>query len=274
VNSQPPTGRIKAKRRRFEQVVADLRHIVFLVVRHRKAEGGKTAKSLGSGFFVSSKVFLTCYHVINSKGAPHQDGDEYHLVSNLTGTSGAIHVISDAQVGNNLHLFPECDLALLFPTAKKDQPFAALDYADVPIGKEIGVAGYPLPNLIVADGRLRYDGLIYRAAKGTVNAIYTTSIRTEEGGRLPNIPVIEVNFLFVPGNSGGPIFDSETGRILGFVHGYHAEKIRERVEQATLVEDIPDGVNKTYIENLNAIYSLGIKLDTVRPQLEKFGVSL
>lgn len=274
MSNQSPAGRLKTKRRRFEQVAADLRHIVFSVIRHRKVEGGNTAVPLGSGFFVSPTAFLTCHHVINNTSAPHIDGDEYQLVSNLTGTSGGVHNIPSVTRGDTLHLFQECDLALLLSVAKKDQPFAALEYGDVPIGKEIGVAGYPLPKLIVAENRLRYDGLIYRVAKGNINAVYTTNINTDQGTELPDIPVVEVNFLFVPGNSGGPIFDGETGRVLAFVHGYHAEKIRERVEQVSLLKEVPNGVAKTYIENLNAIYSLGIKLETVRPHLEKFGASL
>ncbi len=157
---------------------------------------------------------------------------------------------------------------------REDQPYVRLDYENVPLGKEIGVAGYPLPNLIVIDKKLHYDGLIYRVAKGTVTATYVTNIATDQGSTLPSIPVIEVNFLFVPGNSGGPIFSSETGRVVGFVHGYTAPKIRERIETITLVKEVPKELGTSYVGTLNAIYSIGIKLDTARPHIEKFGVSL
>lgn len=245
------------------------------MVRHRDIGGGRVeAGALGSGFFVSPEVFLTCSHVISPQRSPHRDGDSYHLVSNITGTSGAIHPVGNVRVGENLHVFPDSDLGLLIAEARKDQPFAALDYGDFPIGKEIGVAGYPLSKLRVVDGKLSYDGLIFRVAKGVVTSTYTTTIQSDQGVQLPSVSIIEVNFLFVPGNSGGPVFDAETGRVGGFVHGYTTEKIRERVEEATLIEQLPEGMPRTYVENLNALYSIAIKLDVVREKLERFGVNL
>jgi hypothetical protein len=83
-----------------------------------------------------------------------------------------------------------------------------------------------------------------------------------------------VNFLFVPGNSGGPVFAAETGRILGFVRGYRAVKIRESVATATMIQQLPLGLGDQYIENLNAVYSVAIKLDFIRTTIEGFGVTL
>jgi hypothetical protein len=199
--------------------------------------------------------------------------DSYYLVSNLTGSSGAIHVVGNAKLGEKIHLFPDCDLGLLVTKANQNQPYAALDYRDFPVGKEIGVAGYPLSKLHVIDGTLSYDGLIFRVAKGVVTSVYSTNIESDQGVTIQNVPVIEVNFLFVPGNSGGPVFDALTGRVGGFVHGYTTEKIRERVEEVTLVDSLPEGMSSTSIENLNALYSIAIKLDKAREHLEKLGSS-
>ena len=44
---------------------------------------------------------------------------------------------------------------------------------------------------------------------------------------LLNAPILEVNFLFVPGNSGGPIFDAETSQVVGFVDAFTTIKIGE-----------------------------------------------
>jgi len=121
---------------------------------------------LGSGFFVSARVFLTCYHVVNGTGSPHQDGDTYHLVQNINGR-GVVHVVANATVGQNLHLFQAADLALLLTDQRPDQPYAVLDYGYVLEGADIGIAGYPLPNLIVdQQGNLRYDGLILPSWQG------------------------------------------------------------------------------------------------------------
>ena len=65
------------------------------------------------------------------------------------------------------------------------------------------------------------------------------------------------------------------GRVLAFVHGYSTTKVRERVETVSLIKGgLPDGLSPKYIENLNALYSLGIKLDRVRGRLEALGVTL
>lgn len=274
---QPPTARLSTKRRSFEEVVRDIRYTVFSVIRLRPAANGTfDCTALGSGFFVSASIFLTCHHVVNSTVAPHQDGDSYRLVA-LTDSKGAgvQHHMNNVAVGQALHLFPACDLALFQPPNISPQPFVALDYSDQMIGKDIGVAGYPLAALAPApSGDLAYNGLIFRVARGVMTSAYFTNINQDQAMMLPDVPVLEVNFLFVPGNSGGPVFDAETGRVMAFVHGYTTAKIREKVEHVTMINPLPEGMNGTYIENLNALYSLAIKVDKVRPHLEGFGITL
>ena len=51
------------------------------------------------------------------------------------------------------------------------------------------------------DGAPRYDGLIYRVARGVITGNYQTNIQTEQNQVIQNIPGIKVNFLFVPENS-------------------------------------------------------------------------
>lgn len=146
------------------------------------------------------------------------------------------------------------DLALLiFPDAPA-RPYLAIDYQGPNVGCEIGIAGCPLPQLTANGGRLQTGGLIYRVAKNVVTATYTiTNINTNTGAALTNMPIIEVNFLFVPGNSGGPIFSAETSRAYGFVHGFNPRQIHT---------------------NVSAVYSLAFAFSRVRQHLEQFGVAL
>jgi len=225
---------------------------------------------------VSPDIFLTCHHVVNSPNAPHVDGDIYRFVAvtDMKGT-GVVHQVANAKVGESLHLFPDSDLALVRIANIAPQSFVALDYSDQLVGKEIGVAGYPLAILAPnPQGDLLYNGLIFRVARGVMTSTYSTRINQDQAVVLPEVPVLEVNFLFVPGNSGGPVFDAETGRVMAFVHGYTTVKIREKVEQATMINPLPEDVPKTYIENLNALYSLAIRMEKIRKHLENFGVNL
>jgi S1-C subfamily serine protease len=273
---QPPTGRISTKRRNFEEVVRDLRYAIFSVLRQRSLPNNQAEiHALGSGFFVSDSIFLTCHHVLMPANRPHQDGDTYQLVSNLTGQSGIAHSIQEAHLGQNVFLYPASDLALLAIAPPGHQAHVSLEYGDLHVGRDIGVAGYPLPQILVANNQVSYAGLIFRVARGPIASTFVMNINLENGGVLDHVPIIEVNFLFVPGNSGGPVFDVETGRVSGFVHGYNSVKIRERVQTVSMVADpLPPGLNQQYIENLNALYSIAIKLERVRPQLEQHGVHL
>jgi|ERR1017187_8430089 hypothetical protein len=265
----PPTGRLKSKKH-FHEIVYDMRHVVCSVVRQRPMPGGMGARALGTGFFVAKNVFITCDHVINPVADPHRPGDSYVLVSNLTGTSGKVYPIPNPQIGTEINLFPNLDLAVLrIPATPPDQPFAALEYGDVYEGEDIGVVGYPLAELQSVNNNIVLNAVLYRAARGCVTSCYTAN-----DGLLLKVPLIEVNFLFVPGNSGGPVFSADTGRVMGFVRGFRAIKIRETVAMATMIQQLPLGLGNQYIENLNAIYSVAIKLNFVRSTIEGFGVSL
>ena len=91
---------------------------------------------------------------------------------------------------------------------------------------------------------------------------------------MTQVPLVEVGFLFVPGNSGGPGFLAETAQVIGFVQGFHDAKIREKVVATNANTVIPQGLPNQYVEHLHAIYSIAVKLDAVRSTLQNFGVGL
>ena len=267
--------RISSKKRPLPQVVADLRECVFSVIRHRVFNGQNAAIPLGSGFFVSPNVFFTCYHVLNTSQAPHLPGDWYQLVSNF-GQHGNAITVNPAEIGQNIHLYSEKDTALIHvDAAPAQQRFVVLDFGDALEGMDIGVVGYPLARLHADNnGVLQFDGLIYRVARGVVTSKLRQNIQTLSGDPLiREVDTIEVNFLFVPGNSGGPIFEAESGRVYAFVHGFRAEKIAENYFD-TIPPNIAQGAPAKHIESLHAIYSVGIRISNVRAELQALGVAL
>jgi len=248
---------------------------VLSVVRFRPSQqaGLFDITVLGSGFFLSSEVFVTCWHVIDSPELPHVDGDRYQLVGNL----GAVPI--SLQVGNvmgqDIHLFPDKDLAIIICKARKDQAYLSVSYADIPVGMEIGVAGYPLARLGTdANGNPDVKALVYRVAKGVATAVFSYDVDHGDGHPLLDRQVVDVNFLFVPGNSGGPIFEADTGRAIAYVKGMRTHKIKETAEQCFPTTQVPDGLSRTYLDAVHAVYSIGLTLDRVRPELEQFGVKL
>jgi len=270
----PLSGKISGKNRPFAEIVTDARYAVFSVMRTRSAaQGTFNYWVLGSGFFVSTKIFLTCAHVLMSPATPHVDGDTYKLIS-TTRTTRTVWQVENAVVGNNIRLFPDSDLALLTVDGGESRSYLPLEYGDVQVGTEIGVAGYPIPNVPTVNGNIVLDGLIYRVARNVLTATYTTNFNTNNGASLTNIPAIEVNFLFVPGNSGGPIFLASNGRVIGYVHGFRSYKIEEKMETAATHLTLPAGMSNSYILSNSAVYSIGIGMGRVRTHLEQLGVTL
>jgi hypothetical protein len=272
---QPPKGRIHTGHRSFTEIVRDLRYCVFSAVRLRPE--GPTGRfrhlGSGSGFFVGPNTFITCNHVLSPADNPHANGDCCMLVQNL-GEGKAKHSLPfPLTAGNNLHLFPECDFAV-FQVPGVPQPYATVGYNNILEGAEIGIAGYPLSQILAGpNGEPQFPGIIYRVAKGVITSTVTQTIEPRPNPRTRPLNTVEVNFLFVPGNSGGPIFDAETGRVLAFVHGFISREIIQNYAD-TNAQNIAAGAPNKHIQSLHAIYSLGIKLDSVRQELERFGVVL
>lgn len=275
---QEPTGRINTKSRKFSDVVRDVRYCVYSVhrIRPEPIPGNPDQHriwSLGSGFFVSPNVFLTCNHVINSVSNPHQAGDKYQLLQNLGNGNMKASPLLDLQVGQQLHLYPNRDAALITIQVPQ-QPYLAIGYNDIDEGTEIGVAGYPLSRVTAGpNGKPQFNNVVYRVARGVVTAAVRQNLNPQPDPQTIDLNTVEVNFLFVAGNSGGPIFDADTGRVFAYVHGYISPSIGQKYEDTEQIL-INQGAPAKHVENVRAIYSLGIRLDTIRQELEGFGVTL
>jgi hypothetical protein len=134
----PPTGKLSTEARKFKEVVSDLRHVVFSVIRDRPiATGGVSSAALGTGFFLRPDVFVTCHHVMNDPRDGHRQGDSYRLIANLAGRP-KVHTVAVPEVGKNLVFFPNLDFAVLQFDAGADQPYAAIKYDDIDVGKKLG----------------------------------------------------------------------------------------------------------------------------------------
>jgi Trypsin-like peptidase domain len=266
-------GKLPSHRRPFPEVVSDLREAVYAIIRLRPTGNGRAdVKPLGSGFFISHSAFVTCNHCMNPVAFPHQDGDTYRLVNNLASDidlhAGRTIDVGNVVAGQNLHLYPTKDFAVLEVDVIVPKAWISLDFSHTRSGRAIGVAGYPLPNVRpTPDGNnLEYSGLAYRVAQNVVTATYNETL-TSRGCISPisNVPIAEVNFLFVSGNSGGPVFDAETGRVIAFVHGYRAVAIEERLAPTKLV-----ATGET-VERVLAVYSVAIRVQCVEAELKQFG---
>jgi hypothetical protein len=270
----------------FSECLKWLKRSVYIIVRGRKTniEGREWFQwfTLGTGFVGAPYRFITAAHVINdlNKGgfAQHKEGDQYYLLKN--DDEGKWHFrIFEPKLDEHLFLYPNTDLAIIhldedfYQVGDKifanKNDFIRISKDFLPIGSEVGVLGYPLCNLLFQDSDINkpiIGNILLRADKGVVNCRYNATAEDY---------IYEFTLAFNPGNSGGPIFDSKTGRVISIVHGFKPIKI---IEEECLISDerqklLKQYKEKSYIETVNAIYSIGFATPTFLEVFKKHNIT-
>ncbi len=144
-------------------------------------------KSSGSGFAVSPGGYIiTCHHVI-------EDASSISIITEQSAeTRAAIVVATDEH-----H-----DLALLYVADHQGfSDWLLLDLDREPqLGDELGLLAYPLGTTF---------GRNVTYSKGIINGI-----RQQDG-----TPFLQIDTGAAPGSSGGAIFSSQSGKVVGVLHG-------------------------------------------------------
>jgi serine protease DegQ len=155
---------------------------------------GKFDEAFGSGVVVASGSWgsriLTDAHVVaDAKELIAQIGD---------GKSAPAHVIATSG--------DDDDVAIV-ETSIPNTTVAALGTAQgIEPGNPIGVLGYPIPDAFT-DERL-----------GTTVSLYTGRVASVRKGAL------ELDVPIIPGESGGPVFDAQTGKVIGIAESRFEEE--------------------------------------------------
>jgi S1-C subfamily serine protease len=147
---------------------------------------GKWDEAYGSGAIVASGAWgsriLTDAHVV---------ADARNLRAR-TGDAGRAVPLRVLAVSDD-----DDDLALLEIATPNLPPVAFGDMSAVVPGRAVGVLGYPIPDAF-EDEHLR-----------TVVSLYTGRIASVRNGTM------EIDVPIIPGESGGPVFDGESGAVIG-----------------------------------------------------------
>jgi len=187
----------------------------------------------GSGFCVDpSGVIITCRHVIESmmsktvkqqtaEAPPGQNKDQIRHLSPVTVIIPHAIFYDTTRSDENIIAIPARAQNI---TAKTDKDLGALqllphmslpngypyleveDYTSISEGDDIGVCGFPLGNYL-------YDQL------GTVTSSFTkgilSSIIPGPNVKLEHLDGFQLNVTATHGNSGGPVFSLNSGKVFG-----------------------------------------------------------
>lgn len=181
----------------------------------------------GSAFCVSSSsdrsLFLTNRHVV-------ADGNRYLILVQSIGPQPLPATLVREGTG-------ELDLAVL----RVEQGNLTTDRLDsgIPaVGTKVAVAGYPLTQLALAAQNL---GLTPSLHEGTVNAL--------PGGGF----YIQFDAQLEPGNSGGPVFDADTGVVYGVATLKFLPNISKESNAAISIS-----AATTFLSNAHIAYAQGV----------------
>ena len=269
----------------FPECVKCLKKSVYIIVRGRKIKIGEEESinwiTLGSGFVAAPNRYITAAHVINDPDngglSQHEDGDKYYLLRH--DDDGNYHArIFEPKLNKEIFIYPDIDLAIIYlddefyqvgsQIVANKNDFIRISKEFLPIGSEVGVLGYPLCKLEFQERNINkplIGNILLRTDQGVVNCRYQTS---------PTNYLYEFTLAFNPGNSGGPIFDIKTGKIISIVKGFNTIRIKEKENIITEegAKKLKVYKEKAYIETLNANYSFGFATPTFLEIFKKHNI--
>lgn len=171
----------------------------------------ETDKSVGSGFIINNEgMCLTCAHVIS-------EAKVIYARVTLENDRKEIHKCK------LLYLDKENDYALIKLETKNHYYFAYEEsYKHLKLGTEIAIVGYPF-GIGLSDDVLELSPTL---TKG-----YISSKQTKNGQKF-----YYLDALARPGNSGGPVFEAATGKVIGYLCGAYGDKDNKIVFMRSLEE--------------------------------------
>lgn len=183
--------------------------------------GSPRIKLIGSGFVVPpGNKIVTNYHVI-SKALNTQRNESYVVLSG-SADNVIVHQIIDTKQQ------PAHDLAVLKIDAKL--PAVALGDAKlIAEGTEIAFTGFPITAVL---------GLYPATHRGIISAITPIAIPADNSAQLQASALRQLRKPFMvyqldatayPGNSGSPLFDIKTAKVIGIINQVYVKSTREAV---------------------------------------------
>jgi serine protease Do len=198
-----------------------------------------SAQVIGSGFAVGDGL-----HVVTS----------YHVVKPVDGKVGrSLYVLSlsggqtDRRTAKIIATDPASDIAILEIEGPSLAPLKLReDAAMVPEGTEIAITGFPI-ELVLGFQPTTARGIVSalpsnRTPEVSVNGLDAATIRA------PRFMIYQLDLLAYPGNSGGPVYETDTGIVIGVVAAGFIKSVKEHIlsNPSAITYAVPSG----FVRNL------------------------
>lgn len=247
------------------------------------------AKIAGTGFVIGTNPvrILTCHHVV-SEGTVDNNGRIKYSITKRTDAfedfdirQGEISLLRATRITYR----PEFDLAILEIDPNENTEIAerlgiqnvqVLDFSFDPAER---IFGEPVQWMTTAVSVGRDLSLTPRFFRGNIVTNYLAnhgyafkdSAGTDVQQQINGARLIEVDNLFVPGCSGGPILNTASGRVIGYVHGFKSWPVETNTEITQKVkitdESTSEDLKLTSKNLMTASLSLGIDVRTIEEYL-------
>nr|WP_315239191.1 serine protease [uncultured Albidiferax sp.] len=214
-----------------------------LIVGYYKSTNSPRFTLRGSGFVaVGGNLAITNSHVLFG---PSEDSSGYDLVVQVRGPKGELQMRQAVVLEQDrLH-----DLALLRFAGEPVPSLALRDSNTVREGQSVALMGFPI------GGALGFSPVTHRAMVSSITPIVLPaasgqlltekSIRSIRDG---SFDIFQLDGTAYPGNSGGPLFDVESGEVVGIVNMVFVKGTKESA--ISLPSGISYAIPANYIQQL------------------------
>jgi len=178
----------------------------------------------GTGFIVGDgRHVVTNNHVI----AREMDTDQKETLAVFVGRGRQ----SQVRPATIVQTDPEHDLALL---KIEGDPMPVIDLGEsdrIREGEEIAFTGFPI-GVVLGLYPVTHTGIISAITPIVIPANSSSTLSAEQVRRMRNpITVYQLDATAYPGNSGSPVYEVETGSVIGVINSVFVKETRETLLQ-------------------------------------------
>lgn len=185
------------------------------------ALGAQRHQLMGTGFvFGDGSLVATNYHVIDQQLDPTKV--QYHIV--FTGTGRKPKIAKAEIIAKDL----QHDLAILkLPSPLTPLKLASANYVDD--GTEVLLTGFPI-GAVLGLYPATHQGIIAATTPDVIPTAHSSQLSIDMINRLEKkFMIYQLDITAYPGNSGSPLYDAHTGKVLGVLNKVFVKESKESV---------------------------------------------